>query len=56
MDILYDGFRYFIIFLVAVIITKIFMSIANKIGEELGIKEFVVNLLLKIGKGVRKLY
>ncbi len=49
MDILYDGIRYFLMILVFTAITKIFMNLANSIGESLGIGNFVVNLFKKIG-------
>lgn len=41
MDIISEGFRFFIIILIFVIITKFFMQLANWIGKMLGINKLV---------------
>lgn len=55
MDILYDGLRFFMIILAFIVITKIFMYLANWIGESVGIGKFVMNLLQQIAKFLQKL-
>jgi len=48
MDILYDSLKFLIIIIGVIVITRIFMELANYIGQLFGIGNFVVNLLQKI--------
>lgn len=49
MDILCYILKFLILFFALIIITRTFMNLANWTGESLGIGDFVIKLLQKIG-------
>ena len=50
MDIISEGFRFFIIILIFIIIAKFYMQLVNWIGEILGIYKLVTIFLQKFKK------
>lgn len=50
MDYILYTFNILIIIVIAIVIVKVCMWIANNVGEKLGIGEFIINLWQKIIK------